>query len=230
MTARGTLHHDVDMLLELGMVLCNFRIISYFDLFVSKTRIVYLTTFVLTVPSSVFGLLVHDGIVKCRFCAVLSGYVRSPERCGFYDALGAVDEGRLAGLLPPGEVRTRTHSANASGHLASVETCSIYFTRLSRCVCIFFLCVGGCAKVSPATGLRRFSRVVSRHFKTRDRGSTPFARARACVFVFVCVCARVAFCFFLWALFFVGVASQLLVWLGGDYPCWNSVGSFQRAR
>lgn len=37
--------------------------------------------------------------------AALSGYARSPERCGFYNDLGAVDEGRLAQLIPKGEVR-----------------------------------------------------------------------------------------------------------------------------
>lgn len=31
--------------------------------------------------------------------------MRSPERYGFYGALGTVDEGRLARLIPKGEVR-----------------------------------------------------------------------------------------------------------------------------
>ncbi|CAM9318093.1 unnamed protein product [Hapterophycus canaliculatus] len=35
--------------------------------------------------------------------AELSGYVRSPVRCGFYNELGAIDEGRLAGLIPQGQ-------------------------------------------------------------------------------------------------------------------------------
>ncbi|CBN76546.1 expressed unknown protein [Ectocarpus siliculosus] len=35
--------------------------------------------------------------------AALSGYVRSPARCGFYDEFGAIDEGRLALLIPQGQ-------------------------------------------------------------------------------------------------------------------------------
>eukprot|EP00903_Cladosiphon_okamuranus_P007230 g7017.t1 len=35
--------------------------------------------------------------------ASLSGYVRSPARCGFYDEVGTIDEERLAGLIPPGQ-------------------------------------------------------------------------------------------------------------------------------
>lgn len=35
--------------------------------------------------------------------AALSGYVRSPARYGFYDEVGAVDEERLAALIPKGE-------------------------------------------------------------------------------------------------------------------------------
>lgn len=40
----------------------------------------------------------------CRRRVALSGYVRSPTRCGFYNELGTVDEGRLAGLIPQGQV------------------------------------------------------------------------------------------------------------------------------
>lgn len=43
------------------------------------------------------------GFARCGRAA-LSGYVRSPTRCGFYNELGAVDEGRLAGLIPQGQV------------------------------------------------------------------------------------------------------------------------------
>ncbi|CAM9989294.1 unnamed protein product [Pylaiella littoralis] len=35
--------------------------------------------------------------------AALSGYVRSPERFGFYDEVGVIDEERLAGLIPQGQ-------------------------------------------------------------------------------------------------------------------------------
>ena len=48
---------------------------------------------------------------RLRLPAVLSGYVRSPDRCGFYDAFGSVDEKRLARLIPPGEVVQRQHVA-----------------------------------------------------------------------------------------------------------------------
>lgn len=43
------------------------------------------------------------------FAAAMTGYVRSPERWGFYDDLGAVDERRLADLIPPGEVNVRSN-------------------------------------------------------------------------------------------------------------------------
>lgn len=36
--------------------------------------------------------------------AVLSGYARAAERCGFHDAFGVIDEGRLRGLMPEGQV------------------------------------------------------------------------------------------------------------------------------
>lgn len=43
------------------------------------------------------------------FCSptetVLTGYVRSSERYAFYDALGNVEDARLAPLIPEGEVR-----------------------------------------------------------------------------------------------------------------------------
>lgn len=41
-----------------------------------------------------------------RGVPALSGYVRSPVRCGFYNEVGAIDEERLAGLIPRGQVKS----------------------------------------------------------------------------------------------------------------------------
>lgn len=45
-------------------------------------------------------------LLLCGVYAALSGYVRSPVRCGFYNEVGAIDEERLAGLIPRGQVKS----------------------------------------------------------------------------------------------------------------------------
>lgn len=44
--------------------------------------------------------------------AALSGYVRAPARCGFYNVDGAVDQEKLAMLIPKGQVRNAAVSAS----------------------------------------------------------------------------------------------------------------------